>query len=220
MQKILRYFIDAAPQEVGNRIKFHGFGNSNYRSREAGEALRTLERAMLIYLIYPTTAIQLPLMVNSKKSPKLQFVDTGLINYFVGLQPQFFKFTDLHAIYKGIIAEHIVRQEVIASDFTNNRYPPFWVRESAASNAEVDLLVQHEGFIIPVEVKAGKIGTLRSLHQFIERSDHPYAVRLYGGPLDIIEAQTPSGRTYTLLNLPYFLAGKLKEYVAWFVEGQ
>jgi hypothetical protein len=94
------------------------------------------------------------------------------------------------------------------------------VRESAASNAEVDLLVQHEGLIIPVEVKAGKIGTLRSLHQFIERSDHPYAVRLYGGPLDIIETQTPSGRTYTLLNLPYFLAGKLKEYVAWFVEGQ
>jgi len=216
-QEILRHFIETAPQQAGNRIKFYGFGNSNYRSREAGEALRTLERAMLIYLIYPTTSMQLPVMTNLKKSPKLQFVDTGLVNYFVGLQPQFFTFTDLQALYKGIIAEHIVRQEVIASDFAHNRYTPFWVRESASSNAEVDMLFSHEGMVIPVEVKSGKTGTLRSLHQFVEHSDHPYAVRLYGGPLDIVETQTPAGKKYKLLNLPYFLAGKLKEYVAWFV---
>jgi len=217
-QKILRNFIEAAPQEAGNRIKFHGFGNSNYRSREAGEALRTLERAMLIYIIYPTTSFHLPLMTNLKKSPKLQFLDTGLINYFVGLQPQFFKFSDLNAIYKGIIAEHIVRQEIIASDFTNNRHLPFWVRESPSSNAEVDLLFQHEGTIIPVEIKSGKTGTLRSLHQFIERADSSYAIRLYNGPLDIVETKTPAGKTYTLLNLPYFLAGKLKEYIEWFIK--
>ena len=35
--------------------------------------------------------------------------------------------------------------------------------------------------IIPVEVKSWKTGALRSLHQFMIRADHPYAVRLYAG---------------------------------------
>lgn len=218
IRHILRHCIEVAPKEAGNRIKFHGFGNSNYRSREVGEALRTLERAMLIYIIYPSTAVQMPLMNNQKKSPKLQFIDTGLINYFVGLQPQFYKYDDLHAFYKGIIAEHIVRQQVIASDFTHNRHPSFWVRESATSNAEVDLLIQHEELIIPVEVKAGKTGNLRSLHQFVERANHPYAVRLYRGNLEVIETRTPGGKPYKLLNLPYFLASKLNDYIGWFVK--
>jgi len=45
---------------------------------------------------------------NLKKSPRLQFLDTGLINYFVGLQEYFYKTQDLHSFYQGILAEHIV----------------------------------------------------------------------------------------------------------------
>jgi len=218
MRHILKHCIEATPLESGQRIKFHGFGNSNYRTREVGEALRTLERAMLIYLVYPTTAVQLPLLSDTKKSPKLQFIDTGLINYFAGLQPQFFKHDDLLAIYKGMIAEHILRQEIIAADATHNRVPPFWVRESRSSNAEVDMVLQHEGLAIPVEVKAGKTGSLRSLHQFMDKVEHPFAVRLYRGPLDITEAATIQGKKFKLLNLPYFLAGKIGDYISWFVE--
>ena len=46
---VLRHCLEAAPFQAGHRIKFAGFGQSNYRSREVGEALRTLQRAMLIY---------------------------------------------------------------------------------------------------------------------------------------------------------------------------
>jgi hypothetical protein len=65
---------------------FQGFGQSNYKSREMGEALRTLQRAMLLYLVYPSTVTEPPITVDQKKSPRLQFLDTGLLNYFVGLQ--------------------------------------------------------------------------------------------------------------------------------------
>ena len=40
-----------APFET-DRIKFEGFGKSNYRSREVGEALRALDLAKIIQLIY------------------------------------------------------------------------------------------------------------------------------------------------------------------------
>lgn len=213
MRQVLRHCLESIPFEAGKRIKFQGFGNSNYRSREAGEALRTLERAMLIYLIYPSTALQPPLMADYKKSPKLQFVDTGLLNYFAGLQPAFFQYADLHSFYKGLIAEHVVRQELMAQNADDDKKIPFWVREKKQSNAEVDILLPYKNFAIPAEVKSGQTGALRSLHQFVNESKHPYAIRLYKGGFGISAAKTPEGKPYKLLSLPYFLAGRVNEYL-------
>ncbi|HDR04942.1 MAG TPA: ATP-binding protein [Candidatus Marinimicrobia bacterium] len=213
MRNILRHCIESIPFESGQRIKFQGFGNSNYRSREVAEALRLIERAMLIYLIYPSTTTQIPIQADLKKSPKLQFIDTGLLNYFVGLQPNFFRYENLHSFYKGIIAEHIVRQELIAQNMYDNKKVLFWVRQQKQSTAEVDMVLQYQNYVIPIEVKAGKAGTLRSLHQFVNHSNHSYAVRLYAGNLEITNSVTPQGKPYKLLNLPYFLAGKIFNYI-------
>ena len=35
--------------------------------------------------------------------------------------------------------------------------------------------------IVPIEVKSGKSGTLRSMHRFIEEKRSPLGVRLYSG---------------------------------------
>jgi predicted AAA+ superfamily ATPase len=218
MAQVIRHAIESAPLEAGQRIKFQGFGNSNYKSREMGEALRMLERAMLIYLLYPSTVTQPPVRPDLKKSPRLQFLDTGLINYFAGLQDYFFKMENLHSFYKGLLAEHIVGQELLALDMKTSRKPSFWVREKKQSNAEVDFIVPFKQHIIPVEVKSGKTGALRSLHQFIIKADHPYAVRLYAGSVEKTQTSTPDGKSYTLLNLPYFLAGKLYDYIDWLIK--
>jgi len=218
MAQIIGHAIASAPLEAGKRIKFANFGNSNYKSREMGEALRTLERAMIIHLLYPSTATSPPIRPDLKKSPRLQFLDTGLINYVAGLQGFFFKTNDLHSFYQGLLAEHIVGQEFLASDMKTARKPCFWVREKKQSNAEVDFIIQSGPYILPVEVKAGKTGTLRSLHQFMEQTDHPFAVRLWSGPLEKDQVSTPGGKTFTLLNLPYFLAGKIHEYASWLLD--
>ncbi len=212
-RQVLRHSIEAVPYEAGNRIKFQGFGRSNYQSREVGEALRLIERAMLIYLVYPSTSTKIPIRTDLRKSPKLQFIDTGLLNYFAGLQPEYFRYEDLHGFYQGLIAEHIVRQEMTAVTMFSNQKIPFWVREKKQSNAEVDMLVQYQNYVIPVEVKSGKAGTLKSLHQFMDRADHTYAVRFYAGALNVTDAVTSSGKSYKLMNLPYFLAGKLFDYL-------
>jgi len=218
MVQVIRHAIESAPLEAGQRIKFQGFGNSNYKSREMGEALRMLERAMLIYLLYPSTVTQPPVRPDLKKSPRLQFLDTGLINYFAGLQDYFFKMENLHSFYKGLLAEHIVGQELLAIDMKTSRKPSFWIREKKQSTAEVDFIVPFKQHIIPVEVKSGKTGTLRSLHQFMIRADHPFAVRLYAGSVEKTQTSTPDGKSYTLLNLPYFLAGKLYDYLDWLIK--
>jgi predicted AAA+ superfamily ATPase len=220
MVEAIRHAIERAPFEAGKRIKFQGFGQSNYRSREMSEALRTLEHAMLLYLLYPATVTEPPLTGDKKKSPRLQFLDTGLLNYFAGLQGHFFKFEDLHSFYQGTIAEHIVGQELMALDMYAPKRVSFWVREEKQASSEVDFVMQFQQYVIPLEVKAGKTGSLRSLHQFMERAPHPYAVRLYAGPLQETKALTPSGKAFKLLDLPYFLAGKITDYLQWFIDGQ
>ena len=72
--------------------------------------------------------------------------------------------------------------------------------------------------VIPVEVKSGNTGPLRSLHQFINGSNHLCAVRLYAGPLAKTTTETPKGKSYTLLSLPYLLAGKIHDYMEWLIE--
>jgi predicted AAA+ superfamily ATPase len=220
MAAILRHCIESAPLIAGQRIKFAGFGSSNYGSREVGEALRTLQRAMLIHLLYPCTMVEPPIMPDLKKSPRLQFLDTGLLNCFAGLQSEFFQHTDLHAIYRGILAEHVVGQELLCLESGSRKKPCFWVRDKTQSQAEVDFVVQHGRFVIPVEVKSGKVGSLRSLHEFMDRCPHGYAVRLYSGPFELHSVTTLAGKTYHLLNLPHFLAGLIHEYIGRMIQNK
>jgi len=58
------------------------------------------------------------------------------------------------------------------------------------------------------EGKDRKTGSLRSLHQFADRANHPYAIRLYAGPLEKIQTKTPEGKSYTLLPPPISLPGR------------
>jgi hypothetical protein len=218
MKRVIRHCLEAAPLEAGERIKFAGFGKSNYRSREAGESLRTLEQAMLLHLLAPTTSTEIPLIPDRRKSPKLLFLDIGLINFSAGIQGHYFEYPDLYSFYRGRIAEMIVGQELIAADPEHHK-PVFWVREKSQAPAEVDFVIQHGSLAVPIEVKAGAKGTLKSLHQFINRCPHEFAVRLYAGPLEIVRTKTPEGKAFSLLNLPYCLAGKLGAYMGWMIEG-
>ncbi len=211
----LRHVIETAPLQAGERISFQGFGGSNFRSREMADALRTLERAMLLFLLYPTTAVQPPALRDLRKSPRLLYLDTGLVNYRAGLQTGFLSVTDLGALYRGRLAEHVVGQEMIAANLRTNAKPRFWVRQKPGATAEVDYLHQYRDRLVPVEVKSGRSGALRSLHQFMHRADHDLAVRLWDGDIDLHAAKTPEGRRFRLLNLPFFLVHQLDAYLAW-----
>ncbi len=111
----------------------------------------------------------------------------------------------------------MVAQELLASDAVVCRKPIFWVREKKQSKTEVDFLVPFDRFAVPLEVKSGTSGSLRSLHQFMIVCPHHYAVRFYSGPLEIMSVFTSQGKPFHLLNLLYLLAGKWREYLEWFL---
>ena len=216
-RKIIRHIIDTAPFEK-DRISFAGFGNSNYRSREVGEALRSLDMARIIQIIYPSTSVEPPAIPNLTRKPRLQLVDTGLLNYSIGHQAEMIGLDDLNDFYRGKIIQHLVYQQLQAQNHSPLYKPVFWVREKANSNAEVDLLYQYKKYLIPIEIKSGGHGTLRSLHQFIEQSSHKFGVRLLANKFSVESVKTPKGIPYLLMNLPYYASSRIPQYVEWFVR--
>ena len=211
--QMVRHAIRSSFYEAGTRIKYQGFGASSYNSREMSEVLRMLEKTMLIHLVFPTTQTVVPFMPDVRKSPKLQSLDTGMVNYFSGLQRELFGTRDLNAHYQGKIAEHISGQEILALNYHVLHTLRFWVRDKKQSDAEVDFLYNFGGQMIPVEIKSGKSGKLRSLLQFLDMSEISVAVRLYAGPFQVEEHKTFAGKPFKLMNIPYFLTGKLNDYL-------
>lgn len=216
-RKVMQHVIYTAPQEK-DRVAFEGFGHSNYRSREVGEALRSLDQARILQLVYPSSSIRPPLETDLKKRPRLQFLDTGLLNHAMQLQADMIGLEDLNSLYKGRIVQHLVTQELMAQHDTPSYKPHFWVRENANSQAEVDLLHVHKQYIIPIEVKSGESGTLRSLHQFMEVCGHSYAIRLLANQFSISQVQTAKGTPFLLMNMPYYLGSKIPQYAAYFTS--
>lgn len=216
-EKVITHIMSSAYNFLDQRVTFQNFGNSNYKSREVGGAFRSLDEAKVIQLIYPTTEVELPVISDLRKKPRLQFLDIGLVNYGLNVQYELIGVKDLSNAYKGALIPQLVTQELISTNKFSYQKPNFWVKEKKQSSAEVDLVVPFRGLLIPIEIKSGPIGKLRSLHQFMEQCPHGFAVRIYAGSLEINDGETPNGKKFKLLNLPYFLGTQIESYLEWFL---
>src|SRR5690606_21478567 len=183
-----------------------------------GEAMRNLDAAKIIQLIYPTTDIDPPIKPDIKKSPSLQFLDTGLINYTLGIQAQLLGMDDLSNALKGAIIPHLITQEVISLHKITNTKSNFWILEKKQSSSEVDMVYPLDDKVIPIEIKSGATGTLRSLHLFMDKTNHPYAIRMYAGEFKIENLTTLEGTPFLLMNLPYYLGTQLPAFIDYFVN--
>jgi predicted AAA+ superfamily ATPase len=218
--KIIRYLITNSIKLAGERIKFEGFANSNYKSREVSECFRILEKSFILSLVYPVTGTTVPLIENIRKSPKIFFFDTGLVNKFAGVQLALLNTHNIDNVYNGRIIEHIVGQELLSINPSALIKNYFWTKEKNQSNAEVDYVLQINDLILPVEVKSGKTGKLRSLLEFVDLSPHNFAIRVYSGKLSIEKQKTFRNKEFYLLNLPIFLVGKIYEYALLLITKQ
>lgn len=208
--KYLTHTIDRAPLYAGERITYEKFGESSYRSREMKEAFDILERALIVHRARPSTSTQIPIIEKLRKAPKLFFLDVGLTNYRIGFKEFFSSRQSLDNVYQGKISEQVAAQEIISQTYLSPSLR-FWIREKGL--AETDLLYPFKEFVIPIEVKSGKAGKLRSLNLFMEKSDHPYAIRIYAGKSRIDQIQLASGKEFHLYSIPYYLLPRLDEAI-------
>ena len=211
-QDILRYILNYGWGLAGQRFQFSKFCSSSYKSAEMGNAFRTLEKTLLLELVYPLISTSFPILLDLKRSPKLLWLDTGLVNYVAGMQESLLFTSDTDELWNGHIAEQVVGQELLGASFAFGVKRMFWVRDARNSQAEVDFVYKYKSHLIPVEVKTGDNSKLRSLHQYMDESQEDIALRLWNGPLTSDLIRLPSGKQYTLYNMPFYYAGQLETF--------
>lgn len=211
-QDILRYILNYGWGLAGQRFQFSKFCSSSYKSAEMGNAFRTLEKTLLLELVYPLISTSFPILPDLKRSPKLLWLDTGLVNYVAGMQESLLFTSDTDELWNGHIAEQVVGQELLGASFAFGVKRMFWVRDARNSQAEVDFVYKYKSHLIPVEVKTGDNSKLRSLHQYMDESQEDIALRLWNGSLTSDLIRLPSGKQYTLYNMPFYYAGQLETF--------
>ncbi|MCK9582621.1 MAG: ATP-binding protein [Endomicrobiales bacterium] len=203
--KNLQKVFDEAPRLVGSRVKYSNI-DPEAKSRDIKKALTLLKLSGIIHPIYSTAASGLPLgaQINEAKF-KLNFLDVGLMQNACGLQKQLSVTNDFVQVNAGAVAEQFIGQELSAyfdSYLEHNLF--FWARDKKNSSAEVDYVIVIDSLIFPIEVKAGKTGTLKSLRLFLEEKQSHFGIRFSQEKLSYFD---------NVLTLPLYMAEQLQRIV-------
>ena len=195
----------AAPGMVGQRFKYANVCREE-RSRELKEALLMLEKARVLSRVRATSGHGLPLEVHANESKfKILFLDVGLMQHACGLDSQVALAEDFLAIQSGAVAEQLVGQEMLSlGNPFEERKLFFWSRDSQNSQAEVDYLIPSGSRVLPVEVKAGSTGRLKSLKLFMAQFGCPLGVRISHQPLGLHEG---------VLSIPLYAVSEMPRWI-------
>lgn len=178
-----------SPGMVGEKFKYANIDRQS-NSRDVRKAVRLLAKAHIIHMVYSISGSGLPLHAHlNEKNFKVLYLDVGLLQNDMGISSETYLSDNLLAVYKGLVAEQFVGQQLLAMNkpFEEPRLY-YWRREVKGSAAEIDYIWQKGEYILPVEVKAGKTGTLRSLKLFLSEKKPPFGIRFSLHPLSFSDS--------------------------------
>ena len=153
-------------KSVGQKIKYSRLVE-DFSIPTVKKAFDLLCQARFFSRVSSASPAGIPLSATaSQRRFKALMVDIGIMQNLSGIaaHTEYTK-TDLLSIYRGALAEQFVGQELIAA-LNNEVY--YWTRDAKSSTAEVDFLVEKQNKILPIEVKSGAAGRLKSMHLLLK----------------------------------------------------
>jgi predicted AAA+ superfamily ATPase len=211
MQKVFRQI----PRIIGQKVKYSNISKEN-RSREVKAVIDLLVKARVCHQVFHSHCSGVPLMADINENVyKLLFMDVGIAAWLTGVDWIALQALDGRTLVnEGKLAEQFVGQHLLSPLAPPNCI--YWLRELKAANAEVDYVMATGNQVIPIEVKAGKSGTLKSLQQFVLHKQVSLCVRFDLNPPEIGRiahvARVNRGSvpvSFTLLSLPLYLVEEL-----------
>ena len=182
---LLRNILRSAAIQATKKFVYSKVGD--YKNIEVKNALDLLILAGLLIPVTHTSANGLPLGSEADHSyRKILFFDCGLMLRLLGittgdtttLATQILTSTAADLVNKGTIAELVVGLEMLHYMTPNLRHELYyWVRLSKNSLAEIDYLLASHLQILPIEVKAGSQGGMKSLWSFMREKHLTEAIR-------------------------------------------
>ena len=180
----LSLLFERIPGMQGRKFK-HTHVSDTLKKKDIAPAFALLEKAGIVHKITHSAAQGLPLAAQEDHERfKPLFLDIALAQTLLGPGQGTWIVDPIGTcINKGELAECFVGQEMLAYAKPDMKIGlHYWLREARSSNAEIDYVAVINGQIIPIEVKSGAQGHLKSLHLFLnEHPTTPYGIRLYTG---------------------------------------
>ncbi len=183
--------------------------------------LNLLHKARIGYPVLSCAANGVPLRaeVNDKFFKEI-FLDVGLAATVLGLSLDYIhNLSDLSLINNGALAEQAAGQLLRTLNPCYMQPELFyWQRHEKGSNAEVDYIIQHANQVIPIEIKAGSMGSLKSLHLLMQMKKLPLAIRVNSDlPSKVtVDVKDHMGNAivYELISIPFYLVEQIHRLLA------
>jgi len=175
----LRKVFTRMPSLVGRKLKYVHI-DRNEKARDLSSCVELLAMARVLHRVRHSAGNGLPLAAEADDHDfKPLFLDCGLVCSALGLMlTQLQLAEDLVLVNGGALCEQYVGQHLLHQQPAYMEPDLFyWNREKRGSAAEVDYLFPVAGTVLPIEVKAGKTGSLRSLHVFVQEKGVDLALR-------------------------------------------
>ncbi|MBC8453543.1 ATP-binding protein [PVC group bacterium] len=204
------------PHLVGEKLKYVKV-DRNERAKDISECIDMLQMAKTVHRVTHSDGNGIPLGAEANhKDFKMLFVDIGLLSSSLGIKDTDIELAeDLLLVNSGAVAEQFAGQHLL---YQHDSYIEpelyYWNREKRNSSAEVDYLYAHGSNVIPIEIKAGKAGALKSLHVFASEKNSRIAVRFNTGmpSCNTLKSTVSSKQSepFQLLSLPLYLVCELE----------
>lgn len=188
-------------------------------NRQLNTAIEHFQAARLFYRVLHSHADAVPLGAETKiRISKFLFLDIGLLLAAQNIPAQSLMHAPLELANRGLLAEQFVGQQLLyAKPPYVNPELYYWQPPKAEGQAEVDFLFTQGNTIIPVEVKAGSTGTIKSLHTFVIKKQSERAIRISSAKpsVEALEARLMQQvKAFRLYNIPFYLVNRLEQLLA------
>ena len=220
---LLRLTLQSVALQIGNKFVYSQVGGG-YSTNEVKKALDMLTLAGIITPVMHTNANGLPL--GSEADPtyrKMLLLDSGLLLRWLNmsgdtseLTAQILTHSATDLVNKGAFTEMIAGLELLCYRTPNMRHELFyWVRKAKNAQAEVDYLTTYQSEVLPIEVKAGTQGGMKSLWQFMREKKLKNAIRASLENFDMFTyTDTEEEAIRTVWVCPLFALSQINKVIA------
>lgn len=217
---VLEATLATVAASVGKKFVYARIGES-VKQYQAKTALDLLVKARVCHIVQHTSANGLPLGAEIKGTVrKVILNDIGLFHALLQTPAQnsFPARENLAPQARAQMSEQIVGQQLRQRGPLGGDGPQlyYWQREGGRPG-EIDYLLQIDGHIVPVELKSGAAGSMKSLHQFMFDKNLDYAVRFDSNPPAQFDVSVKTTRgdpvRYRLRSLPSYFSGLAESFL-------
>lgn len=215
--ELLRSTLQSVVAQTGGKFVYNKV-KGGYPINDVKTALGLLCDAGIIKAVRHTAANGLPLGAETnEKFTKYIFLDSGLLLNILNLDfggvqsvsELILAGSEKDLVNKGKLGELSVGWELVkASDFRQRYELYYWENLANGATSEVDYVIPYNMKVLPIEVKSGTSGKMKSLRLFMQKKRMAMGVRTSLENFAVLRYEDAEG-TRTINIIPIYAIGRL-----------